>query len=387
MTRLPIVGFPDGPILHGLGAFGEQPLTEETFVQLADARIVYADYDLIAHDFAGLAPTVPADVDAWLVEHAGYLSLPQAAQSTVNTPVPVAGRTRVAWRPPRYGRAAVMTIAESALIDVKGCGASADDPPRLPNSNGLLTLNEALFELVMERLAFAALRHAGDVARPTPIYAILDLGFDVRFADGRSDERATALLRRAQTRPRFQWGRTDPGPLMAHRLLEIERTLRRYGLSASNCGAVRFRICDAGGRLTVTRDGRALGFSDDDLRRIGAAVRLEGGELWIDGVNVQVTDGIAADPPLPRLLDFGRYRLASSFTMALYAAWEADYENLRGELVLPGDAAYVQPDPRLTMARPADDAWSALRTVTHAEDIGVAVSRLLARLASHLERA
>lgn len=362
----------DAP-LTSLAAFDAQELKPETMFGVAGARVVLANYDLLLHDFprplaALLGRGVPdaralraaeaEAIDRWLLAHTAFVSAPQSAQAYANTPIPLTGETRTAWRPPRYGRAAVMDAAGGALFDVKGCGVPPDEVPELPNSNGLLTLTEAVFEFVLERLVYAALSHSGSAVRPVPAYAVVDLGFDALHEGPDGRERATLLLRRAQTRPRFQWGKDDPGPLMAGQLLEIELTLRRYGLSASNCGAVRFHIAGEGNELTVTRDEKVLPFGPARLAEIARAAGYAGRPLSIDGVNVQVADG---GPPCSRILDFGRYRFCAAFDAALYTWWKRDYESLAGEFVRPGEPRYVQPDAALSMGMvEAQPAWRAL---------------------------
>lgn len=351
MTEIPNsgCGFAPGPVLRSLSAFTEQGLASERMDAVAGARVVCARYDLLVHDFPEMAGADRRAIDEWLLANVAFISRPQSAQAVTNTPIPIGPVEKEAYRPPRYCRAAILPAAGGdGLFDVKGCGIEPGDVPVLPNSNGLLTLREAFHELLFERLVDAALQHAGDDARPVPAYAVIDLGFDARWHDGRPDERAALLVRRAQTRPRFQWGKTDPGLDVARRLLGLELTLRRYGLTASSCGAVRFRLAEEAGGLRVTRDGRRLAFDEPALARLREASGFRGEERIVDGVNVQVAGDILEEPP--RILDFGRYRLRAAFDTVLHSAWFADYESLRGDFVRPEDPAYVQPVPELSLA-------------------------------------
>ena len=88
----------------------------------------------------------------------------------------------------------------------------------------------------MEHLVFAVMQRASADVRPLPSYAVVDLGFDAVWQDGRPPGRATALVRRAATRPRCQWDRTAQSLAMARTLLRVELLLRSGGLSASVCG-------------------------------------------------------------------------------------------------------------------------------------------------------
>lgn len=361
--------FGSGPVLADLADYDGQPLSSERMNAVRGASVVHFSYDLLRHDFpshiAALTggvdlsthPEARARVESWLVSSVALVSRTQSVQVVANTPIPITAAEREVHRPPRYGRAAVMRgvalrgVQTEAIFDVKGCGVPPDEEPVLPNSNGLMTLEEALFELTMERLVHAALRHAGTGVLPVPAYAIIDLGFDVVWRDGRPDQRAALLVRRAQTRPEFQWGPVAPGPEAAARLLDIELSLRPYGLSGSSCGAVRFHLREASGTLLVSRDDRLFGFGTDDLERIRRDTGFAGEELTVDGVNIQVATVPAARSAIDRVMDFGRYRLCERFDSVLYSWQDNNYQNLRGVFLRPGEPRYVQPDPRVSMAR------------------------------------
>lgn len=322
--------------------FAGQPLREETALAVQGASVIWLDAPAALDDFGDRLGRTEPEIAARLVDTCAFVSHEQAAQSVVNTPIVTSGRIVHARRPPRYCRAAIVD-AGSALLDVKGCGIEPGDTPVLPNSNGLLTMSEALHELAMAHLAGIVLRHAGSPTRVLPIYAMIDLGFQALFHGRRPDERAVVLVRRAAPRPKFQWGEADPGPTTARELMEVELTLRRYGISASSCGAVRFVLARRDRRLAVTRDGRSIELDEECLREVARRTRLEGDEVTIDGVNVQLTCN-------GELLDFGRYRFRASFENALYSAFDRDYQNLRGHYVACGDGGYVQPSPELSLA-------------------------------------
>ena len=220
---------PCDPVLRSLASYHAQGLSPEVMVAVANPRVIYADYDLILEDFRDhlgglLGPSAVASpatareaIDSWLASEVAYVSKPQASQTVTNTPIPTTAEERVVHRPPRYGRAAVIcgrTLHRDAplpIFDVKGCGVPHDELPYLPNSNGLMTLEESIWEVLYEKLVSAVFRHSGLPARPIPSYAIVDLGFDALFLD-RPCQRATLLVRRAFTRPKFQWGGRIRGP-------------------------------------------------------------------------------------------------------------------------------------------------------------------------------
>lgn len=358
------------PLLRSIGAFAAQPLEQDVLLGVAGTRILWVDHAAIRRDLG--TGVDGGEIEQWLLRETSFVSRPQAAQSHVNGAIATTGRERIAHRPPRYCRAAIIEARLSPrhrlLLDVKGCGIEPSDVPALPSSNGLLTLSEAVHELVMERLTRTALEHAGSRAATVPIYAIVDLGFEARFHGRRRDERAVLLVRRAQTRPEFQWGRQDPGRAVARELMEIELTLRRYGITASSCGAIRF-VVRRNGQAAISRDGRVIALPAERLTEICDRIRLRDGETVINGVNVQVSEGIFETPPRPAIFDFGRYRLQAAFSDVLYAAWDRDFETLRGEFLPPFARRYVQPDARCSMAAAFDDpAWAALQNAIGARD-------------------
>lgn len=337
-----------------------QTLDAQDMLSVQGARVVMANYRAITQDFGHFlfpqgrpspspAPQLCKTIDQWLITNTAFISLSQAVNTRVSTPVIVGDECRIGWRAPRYGRAAVMCDCdrdrrgEMALFDVKGCGVPNEEEPVLPHSNGLLTLNEAVHEVLFEHIVWAIAEQAGANVSGVPNYAIVDLGFDAKSPDASASQRACLLIRRAVTRPRCQWSRSYQGPDLAHALLEIEMLLRRHGVSASSCGAVRIHLTRQGQRLAALRDGERLDIPSERLERIARRVGLKEKDRVIDGVNVQIAGAIPQLTAGARIMDFGRYRFRSTFENVLYSWWDADYSNLNGELLIPTDAAYQQP--------------------------------------------
>lgn len=386
-------------LVTGLKAFDTQPLSFEPVCRVKGARVIWADAGALAADYGALFPCLAsgswdgADLQAWLVGAGAIVSQSQACQCDVNDLIPVYEETAGSFRPPRYGRAAIVAPPEPKgfagkagplpFIDVKGCGVPNDEVPVLPNSNGLLTLRDAVFEIVMQKLVAAVLASEGRSETVLPNYALLDLGFYARFQGGRRDEKATVLLRRAQTRPAWQWGDEDPGRRHSARLLAFECILRRHGLSASTCGAVRFRLERHDSRLVLTRDGGVIPLSEERLSvlaRIGG-LRDDGGNgcTVFDGVNVQISDGLDEEPERFQVMDFGRYRFVDAFDQVLYSWSARDYLALEGVFSRPPEregekhpdllADYEQPMMRASLASiPQSAAYRDLwRCVSHYE--------------------
>ena len=361
--------FHPGPVYFNLKPFADsgQALVPEPMSRVAGARVVYANYALLLHDFRSYFEAqlqqppealskaeLYAYIDDWLVRHAAVMSRTQAAQSKVNTPIPISSKSVVGYRPPRYGRAAIVVVPmpddeqRQLLLDVKGCGVSGAPPylikPLLPNANGLLTLSEAMHELLMEKVSGLVLAAGHSMARPLPSYAVLDLGCDAVFNDGSPNDPAVLTVRRGHARPAFQWGEAHPGKEVACQLLEVELLLRASGLSSSNCGAIRFELAQYNGQLQVLRDGKAVD--------AGAASRIParwkqalaaGQRMVLDGVNVQVDDQLNRGGAQFQILDFGRYRVRSSFSNALFASCHRNFAALEGAFLDAQHTRYVQP--------------------------------------------
>jgi hypothetical protein len=335
----------------------------EALLTIADAQLLYADRRALARDFGELI--LRADLDApglpWFVDQVAVLSRVQVANQTTSTAVRRTGAERRGYRVPRYTRAALVPVVlpsgDSVLFDVKGCGIRPGYRAVAGHANGLLTLSAALHELAMERLVRSALRHAGHPACPLGLYAVIDLGVDVLDGAGRPGEPAVLLVRQARTRPEFQWGQRDPGERVAAELLDIELTLRRYGITASSSGAIRFRLSDRSGRLEAVRDGRLIPVEPERIARIARHIGFDGPDMVIDGVNVQVTRAAAGVGR--QLVDFGCYQLSASFTRPLFAAFDRDCESLRGLFVPGPDPRYSVPVPRLSMSQAFDDPLRA----------------------------
>lgn len=213
---------------------------KETFKQVRGAKVVFADYDLLKHDFPVLRDRTNEQIDQWLLQRAAVISIPQAAQSAVNTPIATTDATVTGYRPWQYGRAAVLPV-EGGLLDVKGTGALA--PSSDGHGTGLMTVGEAIREYAYERLVRKILAHAHASISTVRTYAVIDGGFDQVFEDG---NRAPAgmLVRQAHTRnqeskPIFKGQASMFGPRNSWL---VERMLRPYGITS--CGSNRDHIKD-----------------------------------------------------------------------------------------------------------------------------------------------
>jgi hypothetical protein len=320
----------------------------ESVVRVEGARVVFADYELLEHDFPSLRGRSASAIDEWLVRNAALVSLPQAAQSAVNTPIPT-GQTAVAYRPPLYGRALVAPVDDGpGLLDLKGTGVGPGrQPVSAAHSNGLLALGEALANIAFRDLIELIFRRAGTLLFTVPDYAVLDLGFDVRDLAGDLTP-AAIQVRQAHRRP--QGGAELPlaGSPEQQVKLEVELLLRHYGVTSTS-PATSFVIDDASGKVEITYAGKPLPPHppeqiDDFLRRLG----YTGGRMIVEGVNVQLTRESAVKPSRAWVVDFGHYSVHEKFEHTLVSL--VRNRAMRwGGAIKPADAGFVQPRPALAV--------------------------------------
>lgn len=203
--------------------------------RVISARVVLADYDLIRKDFPWLGDWEEWQVDAWVLEQAGYLALTQARQTVTNTTVSIdLSRSKEAYRPRDYGRALVFSAQYEGkmvgLIDAKGAGARK--PHLGDHANGLMTLGEAIREFLYEKLVREILKRAEAGVETVGTYGVLDLGFDVKFPESHQTIPAGMVIRQAHRR-----SSKDSSSLGGKQSLKIERILRRFGVTSA--GAYR----------------------------------------------------------------------------------------------------------------------------------------------------
>lgn len=205
-----------------------QSIAEEV-VRLKHARVVMADYDLIRRDFPHIRKLSNPEIDEWILNQTAYVSKPQAAQKVVNTPIEITGQTRIAQRPPSYGRALVFQMKDPknqnldiGLIDVKGSGALA--PGQKDHGNGVATLGECVREFLYENLVRDVLDDADLPNKTVGSYAVVDAGFGVKHADGSSSP-AGLYLRQAQHRINYTGSWLDPDVRT-----NLQSVLRKYGI-------------------------------------------------------------------------------------------------------------------------------------------------------------
>jgi hypothetical protein len=339
--------------------------------------MVLLDHALLAHDLpalsddrlraAGRDPV--ATREDWMLEQAGMVSVTQAAHANANTPITTVGEPCPAWRPPRYGRAAVVRAEAPGdgghlLLDLKGVGRGAGHvPARAHHSSGLCSLREALREALMEAIIAAILRRAAPGLWTVPNYAVLDLGFDVLTHRGEQLP-AAILVRRAHARdqdePVLPW-RGSAGERVR---LEIELLLRAYGVTSSNAGS-RYH-------LQAAAEGPRIAYVDGAFEPVDPRIRTEvdtivdrSGDAVCEGINIQLARVDRQTDIRARLVDFGHYEVRRRFDRAL-VSMVCDAPHRWGACLSQRDSP--QPDPRLAapLARWAREEAAAIGGISRA---------------------
>jgi hypothetical protein len=372
MSRTPC-RYPLGPILRAPTELSVPELACEEVLHVPGARVVLAEYDVLQHDFPELRTeslvhlnpaladlrndeqdaAVRSIIDEWLVANAAYVSTSQAAQAIVNSPIATDGRSPSAYRPPRYGRAIVVATSSDehlsangrfrvpsslGLLDLKGAGVAPDrEPSDRAQSNGLEHLGTALSDFLVKKVVDEILARSLPTVWSVPVYAVLDLGFDV--IGGELDFGPAGLhVRRAHRRRLERRAST-----VEHEVtFEIECVLRRYGLTAATIG-LQIHYSRQNGHLTRRYGRRGPAIACTDPAEIGAvlSVLTTAEELSLDRRDVQLAREVSSTPAQAQLVDFGALRIVSMFERPMLRYYE---RALLEQIVWPHEPEFIQPD-------------------------------------------
>jgi hypothetical protein len=365
--------------LRSIDELDEPLVKREACRTLANARVVWANYDVIQRDFAdvdftatlprgghrpergALYPTERPDIDAWLLSYAAIMSEAQLRFLEHKDKIPVVGPSRVAYRPPRYGRALVVQLGDSwpddvylrpeqrprGLLDVKGCGVALERPPSLElHRTGLLGLPIAFGELATQGIVERIFDYLKVDVSGVPIYAILDLGFWAKTDRGGSMP-AGAIIRRPHRRPvgnieRPNYGTSD------HRIkLGIEFMLRPFGMTS--CAPVmRFRIWREGGDLRSQFRGGIDKIPPAALERFLMRMSLKA-PVDFDLVNVQLARGATLEPFAADLVDFGQYDFVNRAFERPLACYVENRPLKWGGFIDCHSQHWIQPNPEISI--------------------------------------
>ncbi len=331
------------PVPRNVFELEDPHIRPESMLSVDGARVVFADYPLLEHDFPQLRGAATPAIDDWLLRNAAVISEPQAKQSNVNTPIRTTGGRVTAFRPPLYGRAVVVAVQDSpeGLLDVKGSGVAPGlRPVNQAHANGLLALGEALANIVFREVMELIFRRAGTGFVTVPEYAVIDLGFDVRDLFGPVTP-ACIQVRQAHRRPVGGVELPLAGSPEQQVKLEIELLLRHYG--ATSCSpATSFVLDDASGKLEITYAEKPLPkHTDEQIATFRELTRYEGGRQVIEGVNVQLTRESGVKPSHARVIDFGHYSVRERFEYPLVSLVRNRLMRWGGA-IFPGDRFFMK---------------------------------------------
>lgn len=345
----------------------DEPLIRPEYARrLLDARVVFADYELIRADFPSLGSE--EQIDAWLLQNAALISEQQTEPNAVNTPLRVGEERILACRPPLYGRSLVADLAATrrclrrsgtepvmdgvdGLLDLKGAGiAFGKTPIHDMHGDGLLPLTEAIDETFKSLLIDRVFKHAGSSHRCVPVYAVIDGGFDLL-----PEERTGAIVVRRAMR-RLPGNADLPYYRSAHHrtVLEIELLLRQYGLTSAN-ELSRLELRREGCEVTLTFSGRRV--SETETAALGVFFDLvcAGRDTSFDTINVQLTRDALDDPTRAVVVDFSHYRVEPVFRLPMLS-FVRDRAYRWGGASRPDEPGYIQARPELAVP---SHAWTA----------------------------
>lgn len=315
----------------------------EEVVHLPTARVVLADYTVLREDFPQLGKISDTAIDDWLVEHAAWISRSQALQATVNSPIDVGVRTTQAFRPPRYGRAVIVQAPEG-LLDLKGAGVREGQTPSHSNySSGLEYVGVALADFLLKSAIDQIFKLAAPIYWSVPIYAVLDLGFDV--TNGLLGTAPAGMhVRRAHRRPPGGMPLPETASSEQFDQFEIEMTLRSYGFTSATV-ANSFEIAETHGRVEAYDRGVQVTPLTAEDTAFFRALSRGNANCRVERLNVQLTRREPGAGP-GELVDFGHIHVRPRFEDPLCGP-VSDRPFCLGPVMWPEESVYIQPDPLL----------------------------------------
>lgn len=360
----------NSPLIDDIAQVSNGPIEEDELVRVDAAKVVCANYQAIIRDFpqifgadarrenplpgcarcAASGDLCSKAIDEWLLRHAAFVSKQQTFPNSVNTPIRVTSGPPVkAYRPPHYGRSAIVPIGSAGLsghagyLDLKGVGvASGMTPSHKIHSNGLEYLGNALVDFFFGWLVDTVFARSCPTYHVVPVYAVLDLGFDL-IDGGYGQSPAGLHVRRAHSRPYpiLPLSGGDEEKLSMH----VEMLLRYYGLTTSGyLTTFELEETDAGRTLICAR--KPVPVETDAERRKAEqliTIMLESGVDHMDILNVQSTNGGNWEQKRIEIFDFGHVKAVRDFSVPL-ANPIRDGALRIGRVVSPAHSAFVRPN-------------------------------------------
>ena len=239
---------------------------------------------------------------------------------------------------------------QAGYLDLKGAGVA---PGRTPShraySNGLEYLGFAIADFFYGALVDAIFARTLPGYQVLPVYAVIDLGFDV--VDGWLGTGPAGLhVRRAHSRPTPEECLPRSGTDREKLMLHVELLLRAFGLSTTGAGTA-YKFADANQGDELVYSGVAVDVKNELERQkaaeIAEVIRASGGSR-LEVTNVQLTsEGNWADKTL-QMLDFGQMNAYREFTNPV-ANLIRDGALRVGRIVSPDQASFVRPNSRVAV--------------------------------------
>jgi len=369
---------PQGPLVGRIDQVSTGRISKESVVQVKGAKVVCANYRAIVHDFpqvfgpaarrdsglvgcdacAAADRLCPGAINTWLIRNSAYVSQQQARPNEVNSPIACDGLVRTAYRPPQYGRAIVVPVdcadqtVGAQFLDLKGAGvAPGNQPGHGPYQSGLEYLGFAIADFFYGWLIDSIFARTFPGYHIVPVYAVLDLGFDI-INGWHGTAPAGMHVRRAHPRPIPEETLPSAGSDREKLDLHIEYLLRAFGLSTTGAGTA-FHLADPDERCEaqLRYKGKPVEPNLDQERemasRIARAIVASSGDC-LEVTNVQMAAGGSWPDKTAQIYDFGQVRAERSFPNPVANAVRAAPLNI-GRILSPGERGFVQPIPEISV--------------------------------------
>lgn len=364
-----------GPLIQDINQVSTGSIEQETVVRVSTAKVVCANYDAIIHDFPQVfsaearrrAPLPGCDdcaatgklcreaINAWLIRNAAFISRQQLLPNPVNSSIETGDEVRTAYRPPGYARGVVVPIdspaneGEAGFLDLKGAGVAAGrTPSHQPYSSGLEYLGYALGDFFYGWLVDTIFARTCPGYHVVPVYAVLDLGFDI-VGGWNGTAPAGLHVRRAHSRPLPEESLPMSGSAREKLMLHAELLLRAFGMSTTGHGT-SFTLASPDSDDLIYH-GRPVELRNDAERRKAALIAnviRESGSIRLEVMNVQAASGGDWEEKSLEIYDFGGFNAYRTFTSPVANLIRDGALNI-GRIITPDQPSFVRPDPAVAV--------------------------------------
>ncbi|KZL05190.1 hypothetical protein [Pseudovibrio sp. Ad26] len=225
-----------------------------------------------------------------------------------------------AYRPPLYGRAAIIQskmddgfseiLRDGIIADVKGIGVPNHRRPypEFRHNNGFLLLDEAIKEMLLYRIIYKVSLTENAPFDTLPYLGLVDLGFDVQMPD-RPPIRATSIVRAAHYRPPNNEAIPERSSSAHKMMITIEKYLQNLGLTSSAEG---FQIILDEGQPKLKFYEWDQPYDQDIIKKLANEKQLDLPFTSLSP-NIQLCDQFEWSDSSSTLVDFGHYKMLGLF--------------------------------------------------------------------------